>query len=297
MSSSDSSGVRTSGPQNGGYHLDSMSDASDWSPNPRPSSSRSPAFEQQRYGPSSRQPYGRGNQYGGSTGRPKSGSTSRNPDYRDGHPAVERELFRKPDHHQAAWERQPASWRTPERQSALHRRQGPSRGHADRGQASRERQPAPQKAPEYRPVPQRGGEFTGNPRNPSPSRLSSEIAILPTETVELKAWAGEMTAWARNAAAEIRTLKSEQETLQERVRRLEKTSKTRSATGEAKTRVEVLEDFQTPKKTTTAQRSDQPRQWDADAGQWQPSLETVIILKFRLLEHLWASPVLSDLPW
>ena len=26
-----------------------------------------------------------------------------------------------------------------------------------------------------------------------------------------------------------------------------------------------------------SQRSDQPRQWDADAGQWQPSLETVII--------------------
>ena len=25
------------------------------------------------------------------------------------------------------------------------------------------------------------------------------------------------------------------------------------------------------------QRSDQPRQWDADARQWQPSLETVII--------------------
>ena len=150
MSSSDSSGVRTWGPQNGGYNLDSMSDASDWSPSPRPSSSRSPAFEQLRYGPSSRQPYGRGNQHGGSIGRPKSGSTSRNPDYRDGQPAVERELFRKLDHRQAAWDRQPASWRTPECQSALHRRQGPSRGHADRGQASRERQPAPQKAPEYR---------------------------------------------------------------------------------------------------------------------------------------------------
>ena len=101
-------------------------------------------------------------------------------------------------------------------------------------------------------MPQRGGEFTGDPRNTSPSRLSSEIAILPTETVELKAWAAEMTAWARNAAAEIRTLKSEQESLQERVRRLEKTSRTRSATGEAKKRVEVVEDFQTPKKTTTA---------------------------------------------
>ena len=147
---------------------------------------------------------------------------------------------------------QPASWRTPERHPALHRRQGPSRGHADRGQPSGERQPAPQKAPEYRPVPQRGGEFTGNPRNPSPSRLSSEIAILPTETVELKAWAAEMTAWARNAAAEIRTLKSEQESLQQRVRRLEKTSKTKSATGEANKRVEVVEDFQTPKKTATA---------------------------------------------
>ena len=76
MSSSDSSGVRTWGPQNGGYNLDSMSNAPHWSPSPRPSSSCSPAFEQQRYGPSSRQPYGRGNQYGGSTGRPKSGSTS-----------------------------------------------------------------------------------------------------------------------------------------------------------------------------------------------------------------------------
>ena len=89
MSSSDSSGVRTWGPQNGGYNLDSYSDASDWSPSPRPSSSRSPAFEQQRYGPSSRQPHGRGNQYGNSTGRPKGGSTSRNLDYRDGHPAIE----------------------------------------------------------------------------------------------------------------------------------------------------------------------------------------------------------------
>ena len=172
----------------------------------------------------------------------------------DGHPAVERELFRKPDHHQAAWERQPASWRTPERQSALHRRQGPSRGHADRGQASRERLPAPQKAPEYRPVPQRGGEITGNPRNPSPSRLSSELAIQPTETVELKAWAAEMTAWARNAAAEIRTLNSEVESLQEPVRRLKKTSKAKSATGESKKSVEVVEDFQTPKKTATASR-------------------------------------------
>ena len=249
MSSSDSSGVRTWGPQTGGYNLDSMSDASDWSPSPRPSSSRSPAFEQPRYGPSSRQPYGHENQHCASIGRPKSGSTSRNPDYRDGQPAVERELFRKPDHRQEAWDRQLASWRTPERQSAHHRRQGPSRGHADRGQASRERQTAPQKAPEYRPVPQRGGAFAGHPRNPSPSRLSSEIAILPTETVELKAWAVEMAAWARSAAAEIQTLKSEQESLQERVRRLEKTSKTKSATGEAKTKVEVA--FQTPKKTAT----------------------------------------------
>ena len=81
MSSSDSSDVRTSRPQNGGHNLDSYSDESDWSPSPRPSSSRSPAFEQQRYGPSSRQPYGRGNQYGSSTGCPKSGSTSRNLDY------------------------------------------------------------------------------------------------------------------------------------------------------------------------------------------------------------------------
>ena len=49
----------------------------------------------------------------------------------------------------------------------------------------------------------------------------------------------------------MRTLKSEQESLQERVRRLEKTSKTKSATGEAKKRVEVVEDFQTLKKTAT----------------------------------------------
>ena len=240
------------GPQNGGYNLDSYSDASDWSPSPRPSSTRSPALEQQRYGPSSRQPYGRGNQYGGSTGRVKSGSTSCTPDYRDGHPAVERERFRKPDHRQAAWDRQPASSRKPERQSALHRRQGPSRGHADRGQASRERPPAPQKAPQYRPVPQRGGEITGNPRNPSPSRLSLELAILPTETMELKAWAAEMKAWARNAAAETRTLNSELEGLQERVRRLVKTSKAKSATCKGKKRVEVVEDFQTPKKPATA---------------------------------------------
>ena len=59
-----------------------------------------------------------------------------------------------------------------------------------------------------------------------------------------------MAAWARSAAAEIRTLKSEQESLQERVRRLEKSSKTKAATGEAKKKVEVV-DFQTPKKTAT----------------------------------------------
>ena len=70
--------------------------------------------------------------------------------------------------------------------------------------------------------------------------------------MELKAWAAEMTALAWNAAAEIQTLKSEQESLQERVRRLEKTSKTKSATGEAKKRVEVVEDSQTPKKTAIA---------------------------------------------
>ena len=64
-----------------------------------------------------------------------------------------------------------------------------------------------------------------------------------------------MTAWARNAAAEIRTLKSEVESLQERVRSLERTSKTKSATGEAKKGVEVVEDFQTPKKTATAGRA------------------------------------------
>ena len=98
-------------------------------------------------------------------------------------------------------------------------------------------------------------EIIRNPGNPSPSRLSSELAILPTETVELKAWAAEMTAWARNAAAETRTLKSEVESLQERVRRLEGTSKTKSATGEAKKRVEVVEDFQTPEKTAAAGRA------------------------------------------
>ena len=64
-----------------------------------------------------------------------------------------------------------------------------------------------------------------------------------------------MTAWARNAAPEFRTLKSEVESLQERVCRLERTSKTKSATGEAKKGVEVLEDFQTPKKTATAGRA------------------------------------------
>ena len=58
-----------------------------------------------------------------------------------------------------------------------------------------------------------------------------------------------MAAWARSAAAEIRTLKLEQDSLQERVRRLEKTSKTKSATGEAKKKVEVA--FQTPRKTAT----------------------------------------------
>ena len=58
-----------------------------------------------------------------------------------------------------------------------------------------------------------------------------------------------MAAWAGSAAAEIRTLKSEQESLQERVRRLEKTSKTKSATGEAKKKLEVA--FQTPRKTAT----------------------------------------------
>ena len=31
------------------------------------------------------------------------------------------------------------------------------------------------------------------------------------------------------------------------------------------------------KKDRLNQRSDQPRQWDADAWQWQPSLETVMI--------------------
>ena len=119
--------------------------------------------------------------------------------------------------------------------------------------------------------------MTGNPRNPSPSRLSSEVAILPTETVELKAWAAEMTAWARNAAAETRTLKSEVESLQERVRRLEKTSKAKSATCEAKKRLEVVEDFQTPEMTATASRAINQDSGTQTPGQWQPSLETVII--------------------
>ena len=43
--------------------------------------------------------------------------------------------------------------------------------------------------------------------------------------------------------------------LQERVRRLEKTSKAKSATCETKKRVEVVEDFQTPNKTATASRA------------------------------------------
>ena len=60
---------------------------------------------------------------------------------------------------------------------------------------------------------------------------------------------------AGNAAGGIRTLKSEVKSLQQRVRRLERTSKTKSATGEAKKRVEVVEDFQTPKKTATAGRA------------------------------------------
>ena len=35
--------------------------------------------------------------------------------------------------------------------------------------------------------------------------------------------------------------------------------------------------LQDTKKDRHDQRGDQPREWDADARQWQPSLETVII--------------------
>ena len=114
MSSSDSSGVRTWGPQHGGYNLDSMSDASDWSPSPRPSSSRSPAFEQPRYGPSSRQLYGRGNQHGSSVVRPKSGSTSRDPEYRDGQPASRTIVKQRGIANQRPGERRSANQRTTE---------------------------------------------------------------------------------------------------------------------------------------------------------------------------------------
>ena len=107
MSSSDSSGVRTWRPQNDHYpelgsNWQTSSDP-EWSPRPRPISRSSPAFQQQRYGPSSRQPSGRGNQYSGSASRQKSGSTSRNLEYHDIPSAVERELFNKPDRGQAAW--------------------------------------------------------------------------------------------------------------------------------------------------------------------------------------------------
>ena len=90
-----------------------------------------------------------------------------------------------------------------------------------------------------------------NPWDPSPGRARSELAILPTETVGFKAWAAQMAAWARSAAAETRTLRAEVENPQDQVRRMERTAKykTKSETGEAKQRVEVKEDFQTPKKT------------------------------------------------
>ena len=103
-----------------------------------------------------------------------------------------------------------------------------------------------------------------------------------------------MAAWARSAAAEIQTLKSEQESLQERVRRREKTSKTKSATSEAKKKVEVA--FQTPKKTATTSEAT-----NRTVGRRRPAVAAVVgdgnNFNFRLLEHLWASPVLSDLLW
>ena len=58
-----------------------------------------------------------------------------------------------------------------------------------------------------------------------------------------------------NAHKETRTLKAEVESLQEQVRCLVRTSKTKSATCEAKKRVEIVEDFQTSKKTATAGRA------------------------------------------
>ena len=83
-----------------------------------------------------------------------------------------------------------------------------------------------------------------------------------------------MAAWARSAAA-FRTLKSEQESLQERVRRLEKTSKTKSATGEAKKKVEVA--FQTPKKTTTTSGATNQESGTQTPGSGSRRWETVII--------------------
>ena len=60
-----------------------------------------------------------------------------------------------------------------------------------------------------------------------------------------------MVTWASSEVAETRTLRAEVENVEDRVCRLERTakSKTKSKTGEAKKRVEVIKDFQKPKKT------------------------------------------------
>ena len=97
----------------------------------------------------------------------------------------------------------------------------------------------------------------GYPRESGPDRASMELAILPTKTAESKAWAAEMAAWSSSAAAESRTLRAEVENLQDRVRRLERTpkSETKSETGAPRKSVEVMGDFQMPRKTATAGRA------------------------------------------
>ena len=84
-----------------------------------------------------------------------------------------------------------------------------------------------------------------------------------------------MAAWARSAAAEIRILKSEQESLQERVRRLGEDVQDEVRYGRSEE--EGGSRLPDAEEDRHDQRSDQPRQWHADARQWQPSLETVII--------------------
>ena len=277
MSSSDSSGVGTWGPQNGGYNLDSMSDASDWSPSPRPSSSRSPAFEQQRYGPSSRQPYGCGNQHGGSIGRPKSGSTSRSPDYRDGHPAVERELFRKTG---------PSSSSVGSPTSVLENAGVPISAPPKTRSKPWSRRPwssvkgAPTSAPESAGVP------TSTPTWRSVHRKSTQPQSQPVKlgdrhptnrdggveglgrgdgSVGEECSSGDPDPEV-GAGESARASPSPGEDVQDEVRygRSEEEGGSRG-------------ELQDAEKDRHDQRGDQPIQWDADAWQWQPSLETVII--------------------